>query len=181
MEPFRLKICFHLYLELGTFVFLNMLAPNVNVSLTGKFHYTVVMPSYQKSLTHIRKFVIQRIYHFHVLQVIIFHDANQFNRLKEPFGLTLSNYLYLCWHKNFYGVQERSFVNLNKLCSQIKMNMFCLSAFFFAFINTASVKVVKPSYRRITPNMIAKRIRKHNRKSKAMLKLKLIMSRKQLI
>ena len=61
------------------------------------------------------------------------------------------------------------------------MNIFCLAAFFFAFINTALVPVIKPSYRRITPNMIAKRIRKHNPNSRAMLKMKLILSRKQLI
>lgn len=129
-----------------------------------------------------RKFVIQRIYQLHILLVIIYHDANQFYRLKEPFGLTLSkNCLYLCRYNSVFGIKGRSFAILNKFYSQIKMNIFCLSAFFFAFINTASVQVMKPSYRRITPHMVANRIRKHNQNSRAMLKMKLILSRKQLI
>ena len=37
---------------------------------------------------------------------------------------------------------------------QIKMNIFCLAALLLALINVASVPVMKPSYRRITLDMI---------------------------
>ena len=61
------------------------------------------------------------------------------------------------------------------------MNIFYLAALLLALTNAASVTVMKPSYRRITPDMIAKRIRKLHQKSKMMLKINLILSRTQLI
>ena len=61
------------------------------------------------------------------------------------------------------------------------MNIFALAALLFAVINAASIPVMKPSYRRLTPEMLAKRMEKLNQKPKAMLKLKLILSRKHLI
>ena len=54
------------------------------------------------------------------------------------------------------------------------MNIFALAALLFALINASSVQVMKPTYRRLTPDMFAKRMEKLNQKSKAMFKLKLI-------
>ena len=61
------------------------------------------------------------------------------------------------------------------------MNVFCLTALLLALINATPVPVMKPSYRRITPDMITKRIQKLNQKSETMLKINLILSRTQLI
>ena len=61
------------------------------------------------------------------------------------------------------------------------MNIFALAALLFALINATSVPIMKPTYRRLTPEMLAKRMEKLNQKSKAMFKLKLILSRKHLI
>ena len=61
------------------------------------------------------------------------------------------------------------------------MNIFCLAALLLALIKATSVPVMKPLYRRITPDMANKRIRKLNQKSEIMFKINLILSRTQLI
>ena len=61
------------------------------------------------------------------------------------------------------------------------MNICCLAALLLALIKATSVPVMKPLYRRITPDMANKRIRKLNQKSEIMFKINLILSRTQLI
>ena len=59
------------------------------------------------------------------------------------------------------------------------MNIIFWVILLFGSVNALSV--AKPTYRRITPEMVARRIRNINQRSKIMLKIKLILSRKNLI